>query len=76
MYRFVNNCRLQKYERVIGPLTPDERSTSLRFFIRSAQLRAYSSEMKAVSDSELLPAGSSLAKLRPQLSGDGDWRRR
>lgn len=27
--------------------------------------------MKAVSDSELLPAGSSLAKLRPQLSGDG-----
>ena len=39
MYRFVNNCRLHKSKRVIGPLIPDERIKSLRFLsdLRSSE---------------------------------------
>ena len=68
MYRFVFNCRLPKRERETGPLTPEERKRSLYYWIRSAQLRRYQSEMKAVRTDQLLPTGSPLVKLRPRLS--------
>ncbi|XP_043242087.1 uncharacterized protein LOC122391851 isoform X2 [Amphibalanus amphitrite] len=69
--RFLSNSRLPRAERQVGPLTPEERSQSLRFYIREAQASAYREEIGALRTGKLLPAGSPLEKLHPQLSDDG-----
>ena len=69
--RFVSNCRLPRGERVVGPLSLEERRWSLAYWIRDAQLCTYPKEIQAVRADQLLPPGSSLAKLRPQLGDDG-----
>ncbi|XP_043236743.1 uncharacterized protein LOC122389116 isoform X2 [Amphibalanus amphitrite] len=71
VFRFVTNSRLPREERRTGPLTPEEKRLSLRFWIREAQARAYREETNAVRAGRLLPAGSPLQKLHPQLSDDG-----
>ncbi|KAF0291879.1 hypothetical protein FJT64_019119 [Amphibalanus amphitrite] len=71
VFRFVTNSRLPREERRTGPLTPEEKRLSLRFWIREAQARAYREETNAVRAGKLLPAGSPLQKLHPQLSDDG-----
>lgn len=69
--RFVSNSRLPKTERVVGPLTSEEKRRSLRYWLREAQGRAYAGELEALRDHKLLPAGSPLEKLRPRLTEDG-----
>ena len=69
--RFICNCRVPRTDRETGPLTSDEKTRSLRFWIRSAQLREFPDEMEAVRSDKLLPTGSRLARLHPQLSDDG-----
>ena len=69
--RFVSNSRLPKIDRAVGPLTPEEKRRSLRYWIREAQVRVFPGELEAVSSGRLLPAGSALQKLRPELSEDG-----
>ncbi|KAF0293362.1 hypothetical protein FJT64_000940 [Amphibalanus amphitrite] len=69
--RFLSNSRLPRAERQVGPLTPEERSQSLRFYIREAQASAYREEIGALRTGKLLPADSPLEKLHPQLSDDG-----
>ncbi|KAF0306141.1 hypothetical protein FJT64_022281 [Amphibalanus amphitrite] len=71
VFRFVTNSRLPREERRTGPLTPEEKRLSLRFWIREAQARAYREETNAVRAGKLLPAGSPLQKLHLQLSDDG-----
>lgn len=71
MRRFVSNSRVQKETRVTGPLSPEERRSSLLFLIRVSQLQVYPEELKTVRSGELLPRGSPLTKLRPQLSEEG-----
>ncbi|XP_043223735.1 uncharacterized protein LOC122382456 isoform X1 [Amphibalanus amphitrite] len=71
MRRFISNCRLPRTERMTGPLTPEERMVSLRYWIRAAQHGAYQREMQTVRTDQLLPPGSPLDKLRPQLADDG-----
>ncbi|KAF0291508.1 hypothetical protein FJT64_001107 [Amphibalanus amphitrite] len=71
MRRFVYNCRLPTRERMTGPLTPEERKRSLSYWIRAAQHRTYQREIDAVRTDQLLPTGSPLAKLHPQLDDDG-----
>ena len=69
--RFICNCRVPITDRKTGLLTSDEKTRSLRFWIRSAQLREFPDEMEAVRSDKLLPTGSRLARLHPQLSDDG-----
>ena len=69
--RFVSNCRLPARERLTGLLTPEERKWSLNYWIRAAQHRTYQREIQAVRDDQVLPPGSPLAKLHPQLDDDG-----
>ncbi|XP_043240791.1 uncharacterized protein LOC122391174 [Amphibalanus amphitrite] len=69
--RFVSNSRAPKEDRVTGPLSPEERRSSLLFLIRVSQICVYPDELKAVRSGALLPSGSPLTKLRPQLSEEG-----
>ena len=71
VYRFMSNSRLPKIDRGVGPLTPEEKRRSLRYWIREAQVRVFPGELEAVSSGRMLPAGSALQKLRPELSEDG-----
>ena len=69
--RFVHNVRHQKEERQAGPLTPAERHRALQFWIHEAQQSAYKAELECLMKGELLPSGSPLEKLRPQISEAG-----
>ena len=71
MKRFVHNARHPKEERRTGALTPGERQNALEFWIREAQQNAYHTEIACMKKRELLPPGSSLVKLRPQMSRAG-----
>ena len=69
--RFISNVRRQRQERSMGSLTPEERRQALQFWIKRAQGKAFSPELRCVKQGALLPKGSSLTKLRPQLNEDG-----
>ena len=69
--RFIYNARRPPDERMSGSLTCEERQEALGFWIREAQRCTYQAELACVEKGDLLPAGSSLEKLRPQLSQDG-----
>ena len=69
--RFIFNTRHQRNERKTGSLTPEERQHALHFWIQEAQETAFSSELRCVEQGVLLPGGSPLTKLRPQLNASG-----
>ena len=69
--RFVFNARRRQEDRRYGPLTSEERRQALDFWIREAQEHAYHSELSCIKKGALLPVGSSLTKLRPELRDDG-----
>ena len=69
--RFTFNSRHKSKDRRSGPLTPEERQKALEFWIREAQDNAYHSELRSVEEGVLLPVGSPLTKLRPQLNEEG-----
>ena len=69
--RFVFNVRHTREERNSGPLTPEERQSALEFWIREAQQKVYQAEMVCVKKGDLLPTGSPLTKMRPQMNQDG-----
>ena len=71
MIRFATNSRLPKSQRTTGPLTAEEKTRSLRCCIRAAQITAFPGEIDAVRADKLLPSGSPLARLHPQLAEDG-----
>ncbi|XP_043206566.1 uncharacterized protein LOC122372946 [Amphibalanus amphitrite] len=54
VFRFVTNSRLPREERRTGPLTPEEKRLSLRFWIREAQARAYREETNAATADVIL----------------------
>ena len=69
--RFVHNVRSRGAERWTGPLSPEERRTALHFWIREAQLRAFSEELQAVRNQVLLPVSSPLARCNPCVDENG-----
>ena len=70
IFRFAHNAR-RSVDRRKGPLTAKEYSQALQFWLKEAQARAYSSELKALKSGDLLSKESSLLKLRPNLDADG-----
>ena len=68
--RFVHNVR-NKDHRISGMLTAEERREALNFWIRDAQEQFHAVELQCVKRGDMVPAGSPLTKLRPQLSEDG-----
>ena len=67
LFRFINNARATKENRISGPLQPSERQKALHFWIRSAQQTAYSQEILDLTAQRLISDKSPLAKLRPHL---------
>ena len=68
--RFVFNVRHTREERNSGPVTPEERQSAVEFWIREAQQKVYQAEMVCVKKGDLLPTGSPLTKMRPQMNQD------
>ena len=69
--RFVFNARHMRAERKSGPLTPEESRQALEFWIRETQENAYHSKLSSIKKGDLLPVGSPLTKLLPQVRDDG-----
>ena len=68
--RFIHNTSCPRQKRS-GPLTPEERRRALQYWIREAQKKAYPEELRSLIRGDLLPANSSLSKLRPRLNEEG-----
>ena len=69
--RFVFNASHRQSERKRGRLTSEERQQALEHWIRDAQENSFQSEMRCLKNDSLLPVGSPLVKLRPQMNERG-----
>ena len=69
--RFIQNLRLPKEQRLIGPLRPEERRNALYLWIKLAQEETYSTELEKIRAQQSVPLTSPIRKLRPHLGEEG-----
>ena len=69
--RFVNNVRIDRKERQMGPLLPEEVEEAERDLICHAQRKEFSDEYAAIRDKKPLATKSQLSKLMPRIDDDG-----
>ena len=71
MLRFVNNVRIDRKERQMGLLLPEEVDEPERDLIRHAQSKEFSDEYATIRDKKPLATKSQLSKLMPRIDDDG-----
>ena len=71
VWRFVNNCREAKQNKMIGELSPDEIREAETELIKQAQYDEFRDEYKALQNRKELPKNSKILNLKPKLDQDG-----
>lgn len=65
--RFKNNLKLNKADRIIGPIKPEELEGALLLLIQNIQIQSYSKEYSNISKNKCLDKSSKLLSLNPFL---------
>ena len=69
--RFIQNCRLQTSDRLVGELKTDELEEAETQIIRTAQRSSFYLEYKLLKQNKPLPQNSKLLSLNPVIDEDG-----
>nr|CAI5860260.1 unnamed protein product [Callosobruchus analis] len=70
LYRFIQNCKANKIDRKMNPLTVQEINYSCNKLVKIAQSESFSTEIRQIKDEKLSPK-SRLICLSPFLDDDG-----
>ncbi|XP_058816819.1 uncharacterized protein LOC131680116 [Topomyia yanbarensis] len=66
-YRFYNNCKLPKKDRITGPLTPNNCQFTLKILVRLAQATAFPTEVRLYQERRGSPVNSKELGSKSQL---------